>query len=61
MPAQKRTSENEKQKYHAVGTGSNTNSKIIEIEKKSMYITDHLSPWLGTDTSMKSGKVKHML
>ena len=50
-----------KKKYCTVETVRRSNRKIIERDKINMpntHIHDHLLSWLGTDTPIKSGRVK---
>jgi len=56
---------NEKQKkYHTVCTIPKSNIKIVErgkIDTHNTQIHDSLISWLGTDTSIKSGRIKLVL
>ena len=50
--------------YHTVGTVPTFNSKIVEkgqIDTPNTQIHDHSLSWLGTGTSIKSGRVKLVL
>ena len=48
-------------KYHTVGTVPKSNRQIVEtgrIDTPNTQIHDCLLCWLGTDTSIKSGRVR---
>ena len=47
-----------KKKYHAVGTVTKSNQKIVETETKSIHLVTYMTThWLGTLTSIQSGGV----
>ena len=51
-------------KYHTVGTIPKSNTKIVENDKivaPNTQIHDRSLSWLGTDISIKSGRVKLVL
>jgi len=51
-------------KYHTEVTVPKCNRKIVEIGQivvPNTHIDDHSLSWLGTGTSIKSGRVKQLL
>ena len=49
----KKKKKRQRKKYHTVGLLPNSNRKIVDTQTR-----DHSLSWLGTDTSIKSHRVK---